>query len=272
MSGVLASDFSTADVSLCSRPACASRVSAETFSASEISRITRTDGWCRPRSIWLRYGLDSLVRSASCRSERLASLRLLRMKAPSACIWESHDSCIGIFSVPEVDAKAGCQQAARLSGLLAAQGRLAACLERLLLGGARPARARAGGFASSGGLAGALARSCLGRGRLCRASLRGAGFRRTGLRGSRLRGPRLSWPSGPLGRACLGRSCLSRGGSLRHGLSLSRCNLISGRHGDKRHRALLPWLPGILKRTDNLGKPGDAIADKRARGVEGLAG
>src|SRR5215467_1434335 len=75
-----------------SRPASASSVSAETLSASASSRNTRTDGWCRPRSIWLRYGLDRLVRSASWRSDRFASLRWLRMKLPSAFIWASHAS------------------------------------------------------------------------------------------------------------------------------------------------------------------------------------
>src|ERR1017187_8744848 len=62
------------------------------FSASEISLMTRIDGWCRPRSIWLRYGFDSRVFSASWRSERLASFRRRRMNSPSASIWVSHGS------------------------------------------------------------------------------------------------------------------------------------------------------------------------------------
>ncbi len=36
------------------RPAWAISVSAETFRAPEIALSTRTDGWCRPRSTWLR--------------------------------------------------------------------------------------------------------------------------------------------------------------------------------------------------------------------------
>src|ERR1700744_2658351 len=72
------------------RPACARSVSAERLSASEIALSTRTDGWCRPRSTWLRYGFDRLVSSASWRSERVAILRWVRMKAPSASRWACH--------------------------------------------------------------------------------------------------------------------------------------------------------------------------------------
>src|SRR5215831_13798028 len=75
-----------------SRPASASSVSADTLSASASSRKTRTDGWCRPRSIWLRYGFERLVSSASWRSDRFASLRWLWMKLPRAFIWASHAS------------------------------------------------------------------------------------------------------------------------------------------------------------------------------------
>src|SRR5690348_10091570 len=75
-----------------SSPASARRVSADTLRASASARRTRTDGWCSPRSIWLRYGLERLVRSASWRSDRLASLRWLRMNAPRAFIWASHGS------------------------------------------------------------------------------------------------------------------------------------------------------------------------------------
>src|SRR5438045_1758316 len=74
------------------RPAWASSVSAETFRAPESALSTRTDGWCRPRSTWLRYGLDRLVSSASWRSDRLARLRCSRMKAPSASRCASHGS------------------------------------------------------------------------------------------------------------------------------------------------------------------------------------
>src|SRR5436305_353620 len=74
------------------RPAWVISVSAETLSAPEMALSTRTDGWCRPRSTWLRYGLDRLVSSASWRSDRLARLRCSRMKAPSASRCASHGS------------------------------------------------------------------------------------------------------------------------------------------------------------------------------------
>src|SRR4029077_11631720 len=74
------------------RPAWARSVSAETLSAPESALSTRTDGWCRPRSTWLRYGVDRLVSSASWRSDRLARLRCSRMKAPSASRCASHGS------------------------------------------------------------------------------------------------------------------------------------------------------------------------------------
>src|SRR5262249_7336761 len=78
-----------------SSPASASSVSADTLSASASSSRTRTDGWCSPRSIWLRYGFDRLVSSASWRSDRFASLRWVRMKLPRAFIWASHASVMG---------------------------------------------------------------------------------------------------------------------------------------------------------------------------------
>src|SRR5436190_110384 len=74
------------------RPAWVISVSAETLSAPEMALSTRTEGWCRPRSTWLRYGLDRLVSSASWRSDRLARLRCSRMKAPSASRCASHGS------------------------------------------------------------------------------------------------------------------------------------------------------------------------------------
>src|SRR6516164_3540838 len=75
-----------------SRPASASSVSADKLSASASNRRTRTDGWCRPRSIWLRYGFERLVSSASWRSDRFASLRWLRIKLPRVFIWASQAS------------------------------------------------------------------------------------------------------------------------------------------------------------------------------------
>src|ERR1700729_420333 len=77
-----------------SKPASASSVSAETLRALDRSLRTRTDGWCSPRSIWLRYGLDRRVRSASWRSDMLASLRLLRMKEPRVSASPSLGSAI----------------------------------------------------------------------------------------------------------------------------------------------------------------------------------
>src|SRR4029077_11909856 len=74
------------------RPAWAISVSADTLSASEICLSTRTEGWCRPRSIWLRYGFDRWVSSASWRRDRLAIRRWVRMNAPSASRCDSHGS------------------------------------------------------------------------------------------------------------------------------------------------------------------------------------
>ena len=54
-------------------PTWRSNVSVERSSARPIDCSTRTDGSWSPRSSWLRYGLDTCVRSASWRSERLAS-------------------------------------------------------------------------------------------------------------------------------------------------------------------------------------------------------
>src|SRR5690242_14578564 len=80
-----------------SRPAWVRSVSADTLSASESRRSTRTDGWCSPRSIWLRYGLERRVRSASWRRVRLALLRRSRMYAPSACICVSSWSFMALL-------------------------------------------------------------------------------------------------------------------------------------------------------------------------------
>src|SRR5258708_1585606 len=80
-----------------SRPASASSISADKFSASDSCFSTRTDGWCMPRSSSLRYGLDRLVSSASWRSVRLASFRWLRMKEPKASIWASHWLAISLL-------------------------------------------------------------------------------------------------------------------------------------------------------------------------------
>src|SRR5439155_10248323 len=74
------------------RPASESRVSAETLRAAAMALSTRTDGSCRPRSIWLRYGLETWVRSAISRSERLARRRWERMNAPSASRWSCQGS------------------------------------------------------------------------------------------------------------------------------------------------------------------------------------
>ena len=41
--------------------------------ADAMACTTRIDGSCSPRSSWLRYGFETLARSAICRSDRLAS-------------------------------------------------------------------------------------------------------------------------------------------------------------------------------------------------------
>jgi len=58
--------------------AWANRSPTERLRASAKDLITLMDGWCRPRSIWLRYGLDTLVSSASWRRLSWASWRWLR--------------------------------------------------------------------------------------------------------------------------------------------------------------------------------------------------
>src|SRR3989442_10581068 len=75
-----------------SRPACDSSVSADTLRARAMERSTRTEGSWRPRSIWLKYGLETLVRSASSRSESWASLRCERMRLPSDSSCDFHGS------------------------------------------------------------------------------------------------------------------------------------------------------------------------------------
>ena len=75
-------------------PACVSSVSAETLSARAIDCSTRTEGSWRPRSSWLRYGLETWARSAICRSDRLASWRWARMNAPSEWSWSSRSVVI----------------------------------------------------------------------------------------------------------------------------------------------------------------------------------
>ena len=40
--------------SVLEKPALSSRGPTETFNADAMALITATDGWCRPRSIWLR--------------------------------------------------------------------------------------------------------------------------------------------------------------------------------------------------------------------------
>src|ERR1017187_5909552 len=107
------------------------------FSASEISLMTRIDGWCRPRSIWLRYGFDSRVFSASWRSERLASFRRRRMNSPSASIWVSH----GSFTLAPRRLLRPCCPGAVLSGGVLSGG---------VLSGGRAVRGRAVREAPSG--------------------------------------------------------------------------------------------------------------------------
>src|SRR5580700_1654172 len=110
------------------RPAWAISVSADRLSASEICLSTRTEGWCRPRSIWLRYGFDRWVSSASWRRDRLAIRRWVRMNAPSASRWDSHGSVTATswFSQTIVRGSAGIPVLPRrgfLVALLAGLGR-----------------------------------------------------------------------------------------------------------------------------------------------------
>src|SRR3954454_23497879 len=55
--------------------------------AREVS--TRNEGSCRPRSTWLRYGLETRASSASWRSDKPASWRWARRNSPSRCEGES---------------------------------------------------------------------------------------------------------------------------------------------------------------------------------------
>src|SRR5580704_9579450 len=109
------------------RPAWAISVSADRLSASESCLSTRTEGWCKPRSIWLRYGFDRWVSSASWRRDRLAIRRWVRIKAPSASRWDSHGSVTATswFSRTIVRGSAGIPVLPRrgfLVGLLAGLG------------------------------------------------------------------------------------------------------------------------------------------------------
>ena len=58
-----------------SRPACARRVSGGMPSARATWVTTLIEGWCRPRSSWLRYAFETSLKPASSRSESFASLR-----------------------------------------------------------------------------------------------------------------------------------------------------------------------------------------------------
>ena len=91
--GVAAGSASSASSST---PACVSSVSAERLSARAIDWSTRTEGSWRPRSSWLRYGLETCARSAIWRSDRLASWRWARMNAPSAWSWSSRSVVIAV--------------------------------------------------------------------------------------------------------------------------------------------------------------------------------
>jgi len=73
-------------------PASANSVSADRPNAAAMALRTRSDGSCRPRSIWLRYGLDTALRAASSRSDICASWRCDRMNAPNICRWAAQAS------------------------------------------------------------------------------------------------------------------------------------------------------------------------------------
>src|SRR6202051_192604 len=65
------------------RPASRYRVSADISSASAMPLSTWADGVYTPRSIWLRYGFETLARPASWRIESDISSRCVRMKSPT---------------------------------------------------------------------------------------------------------------------------------------------------------------------------------------------
>src|SRR6266536_6557722 len=80
-----------------------------------------------PRSIWLRYGFDTLARSATCLSDSRASWRWERMKSPtpSSGVRRSLESdsidcfggfdCFGVPAMPPILARAWCPKR-RLAG------------------------------------------------------------------------------------------------------------------------------------------------------------
>src|SRR5438309_11682267 len=79
-------------------------VSAEMRRALAICWRISADGLRRPRSIWLRYGLEMPAMSESLRSDRRATLRCSRMNSPRSRIrdWMSsiatakgYASCLG---------------------------------------------------------------------------------------------------------------------------------------------------------------------------------
>src|SRR5215471_18759363 len=63
-------------------PACTYSASAEIRSPLAICCKISALGLRRPRSIWLRYGLDTPAAEESCRSEILACSRCWRMYSP----------------------------------------------------------------------------------------------------------------------------------------------------------------------------------------------
>src|SRR3974390_1660977 len=73
-------------------------------SALAICWRIRADGLRRPRSIWLRYGLEIPASSDSRRSDSRAELRCSRMKAPRSC--QRSGSCRAT-SAPRVRARPG---------------------------------------------------------------------------------------------------------------------------------------------------------------------
>src|SRR5581483_9496295 len=69
------------------RPTWARSVSVERARALAMALMTRMDGSWRPRSSWLRKGVETVASSASSRSESLASCRWVRTKLPNASSW-----------------------------------------------------------------------------------------------------------------------------------------------------------------------------------------
>src|ERR1700733_2293686 len=101
-------------------PACTYKVSAEIRKALAICCRISADGRRRPRSIWLRYGLEIPASSDSRRRESRAVDRCSRMNAPRSL--QRSGSCLGTRALLARSTRWSGQQAVdrRLAGLVPA--------------------------------------------------------------------------------------------------------------------------------------------------------